>query len=278
MTLVKVHRGQPLRIAAETFNAFVDAAQANRDRQSLQAARTSGVDVPAGSVLVRNMSGADQVRFAILAIDGIVIAPTDNELEFQNRPAFDVTAPAADDTSRIVILAEPVSDGKLGRAIVAGVTPVRLDVEDENHEFAGAGEDLTLNLQSKDSGIARILWKDSGTGLKWAIVQFPAGGSGGRVQVGIVTTCDYSAGTAEVELATGSLGSLSGTGQSVTAYQGPHGWHVVGDEVVLFQAPQGVSPEWIIDQRIGGARAWAEPSSYDLSPVQDDPDATTSCS
>jgi len=138
--------------------------------------------------------------------------------------------------------------------------------------------DVTTSLKTKDSGIARILWKDTGTGLKWAIVQFPVGGSGGRVQVGIVTTCDYSAGTAEVELATGSLGSLSGTGQSVTAYQGPHGWHVVGDEVVLFQAPQGVTPEWIIDQRIGGARAWAEPSSYDLSPVQDDPDATTSCS
>jgi hypothetical protein len=27
--------------------------------------------------------------------------------------------------------------------------------------------------------IARILWKDTGIGLKWAVVQFPAGGGGG---------------------------------------------------------------------------------------------------
>ncbi len=279
MTLTKVHRGQPMRIAAETFNAFIDVAQAHRDGQAFHAARTTSVDAPGGSVLVRNVSGVDQLRFAVLAIDGIVIGPTDNELEFQNRPAFDVTAPADEEASRIVILAEPIKAGKLGRAIAAGITPVRLDVEETDHEFAGAMEDVTLGLQSRDSGIARILWKDSGTGLKWAVVLFPAGGGGegGRVQVGIVTSCNYSAGTAEVELATGSLGSLSGTGKSVEAYQGPHGWHVAGDEVVLFQSPEGVTPEWIIDQRIAGARAWVPPASGDLAPVQDNPNATTSC-
>jgi hypothetical protein len=35
--------------------------------------------------------------------------------------------------------------------------------------------------------IARILWKDTGIGLKWAVVQFPAGGGGGGEGVFAVT-------------------------------------------------------------------------------------------
>jgi len=245
--LKKVQSGQPLVIPANAYNTFIDAARDYQDRRMRQQARTVTPDTKPGVVLVRNTSGADQNRFAVMEITSPVIGPTDNLLEFQNKIAFDAVAPTADGISRFVVLAEPIKNTKLGQAVLAGITPVQIDVTDESAEYAQPIEAETGYLRTASTGSARIVWKDVGTGLKWGVVQIPAGGAGCSVKVGIITACDYAAGTATVELATGTLGSLTGTGETIEAYQGPGGWHIVGDEVILFQAPDGVTPAWIID-------------------------------
>ncbi len=83
MTLAHVQRGQPLRIGASDWNAMVDAARAHMQEQLSRdagPATTRGGDT--GMVLVRNNSGADRDRFAVLGIDSPIISPTDNADEF----------------------------------------------------------------------------------------------------------------------------------------------------------------------------------------------------
>jgi hypothetical protein len=63
----KVQPGQRLEITAEAFNAFLDAARAVREHkvfgtEASQFFRQSGI------VKVKNASGADQGRFAVLGL------------------------------------------------------------------------------------------------------------------------------------------------------------------------------------------------------------------
>jgi hypothetical protein len=128
---------------------------------------------------VRNKSGADQDQFAVLGLADTVIEPSDNEQEFRSRIAFDVKKPDAVDTShadhemKYVILQEPIKNNTLGLAMVHGTTPVKLDVEYEEDDYASFKENETGLLVTGYVGTARILWKEPGTGEKWAIVQFP---------------------------------------------------------------------------------------------------------
>lgn len=65
------------------------------------------------------------------------------------------------------------SDKKPIKAWYSGYCPVRIDVRDHNHGFADVitePEPETGYLKSTRTGPCRIIWKESGTGLKWAIV------------------------------------------------------------------------------------------------------------
>jgi hypothetical protein len=170
----KVQSGDPLQIPARAYNAFIDAAH---DFQQ----RTRGLDSGAspGSrstdiIRVRNDSGGDRQRFEILGIGDPIITPTDNVEAFKNQVAFVGETPAVPDhLGRFVILLEPIADGKIGQALVAGVCPVMLDVPDEDHPYRAAevidgdATALTVGL----AGSATILWRESGTGTKWAVVR-----------------------------------------------------------------------------------------------------------
>ncbi len=97
---------------------------------------------------------------------------------------------------------------------------------------------------------------------------------------GIIQTCDYSAGTATVERATGTLGSLAEVDDTptVTVYMGPGSWYIVGDEVVVKKSPSGVTPDYFVEQPPLFARHWTPPTGGELADDQDDPSAVTSCS
>ena len=80
-------------------------------------------------------------------------------------------------SGNFVILQEPLKDGDIGSGLISGVCPVSIDVSNSTHKFADVAEGQTANLKSGPFGAAQILWKESGTGLKWAVVQMglPAG-------------------------------------------------------------------------------------------------------
>jgi len=180
VTLTKVRPGQALKISADAFNAFVDAAQAQRGSSIGQAVEDSTARPTAGIVTVRNDSGADQDRFAVLGIDAPLILPTDNPASFQERVALSLVAPDADEHGdRLCILQEPIASGALGRGLILGVSPVQLQVTSEDDRTAAVTTDDPSVLTTGADGSARILWKEPGTGEKWGLVQIPAGGAAG---------------------------------------------------------------------------------------------------
>jgi len=170
--LAKVKSGDSLKIPAATFNTFVDSARDFLARQHQQAQTGTPAAQHSGVVLVKNASGYDQDRFAVLGIDSPIITPTDNEDEFKNRVALaGVTPDGKDHFGRFVVLLEPVRSGALGRACVSGVCPAKVYVTDEDHQFADVNDGQAGYLASGETGAALILWAESGTGEVWAVVR-----------------------------------------------------------------------------------------------------------
>jgi hypothetical protein len=180
--LKKVKSGDPLVIPASTFNAFIDAAQAHQAQQRALGAEGMRDFGHAATVRVRNDSGAAVDRFGVLGIDGPVIGPDANLVEFQGRPTLKgVTPIAGAHDGKFVVLLDPIGNGRIGRACAAGLTVARIDVSDAVHGYADIDNGDASHLASASSGAAKILWKESGTGEKWALVSIGegAGSEGG---------------------------------------------------------------------------------------------------
>ncbi len=154
----KARTGDPLVIPARTYNAFVDAAQDHQQRQR-NALRESQRDFRhSGIVLVRNDTGVELERFAVLAITGPVINPVDNAEAFKERVAVRGNTPSSDDAGRFVVLLEPARPDVIVRACIEGVCHVRVEMADEDHHFADVKPGYTAELNSGTSGAAQLLW------------------------------------------------------------------------------------------------------------------------
>lgn len=183
----KVQRGDPLRIPAETFNTFIDAAKDFRARTQNRGTQPQPEFQQSGIVLVKNGSAEDLSRFEVLGIDRPIILPSENLLSFQNQLAFIGVKPdEAQHSGRFIVLQEPLRAGMIGRGLLSGITPIRLNVLDEDHEWADVEQDETDSLKTDDAGSAFILWKEPpGAGgyggygygygyygnLRWALVR-----------------------------------------------------------------------------------------------------------
>ena len=177
--LGKVQSGEKLRIPAAAYNAFVDTALDLRRRQQAVQQSSTTEARQTGIILVRNDSGADRGRFDVLGISGVVITPTDNPDAFKSKVALVGVSPTeAQHAGRFVVLLEPIVGGKIGQACAAGVTIARVDVVDTDHKFADVSDGTAAQLKSVQGGAGAILWKESGTGVKWAVVRIGAGGGG----------------------------------------------------------------------------------------------------
>jgi hypothetical protein len=190
MDLKKVQSGDKLKIPASTYNAFIDAAQAVKDKSNFLSSTNKNSD--SRKVIVQNNSGGNLDKFEILGISAPYVTPTDNETDFQNRITIVGVTPDIDDhKGKFIVLQEPIPNGKIGRGILSGETIVQIDVDDEAHEFAEITDGESGYLTSTDSGSARILWKESGTGQVWAYVRI--GDSVSSMQV-YEATADESSG------------------------------------------------------------------------------------
>ena len=177
--LKKVRTGERLRIPASTYNAFIDAAQAHRNQQGALA-RTGRDVAPDGTILVRNDTGVDQSQFAILGLNGPLFEPTSLQA-FKNHPRIvKAIAPATGTHDNMfVVLAQPIAAGKMGRAYISGVYLAKVNVTDAGHAYATITDSETGYFTSGASGPVQILWKESGTGQKWAQIRLGGVASSG---------------------------------------------------------------------------------------------------
>ena len=169
----KVQAGQSLKIPAAAFNAFIDAAEDFRRRQESNTQTAQPQFRQAGIVRVKNASGADRERFEILGVDRPIFTPSDNLETFQNDVLLVGVQPVLEDhAGKFVVLLEPLASGQIGRAVVSGVCPVKIQVNEDSDKFAEVQDGNSHQLKSTGSGSATILWKEAGTGAdKWAVVR-----------------------------------------------------------------------------------------------------------
>jgi len=284
ISLKKVLPGDTLNIPAETFNTFIDTAQAFRDQKQSLASASQLAPPSSGIITVRNNTDEDQDRFAVLCITGIVVPPEDNEPEFKNSTAFEADEPGADNLGKCVILTEPIATGRFGQAMIAGLTPVHIDVLSEDHEYAVAKSETTSHLESAASGPFRALWKEPGTGVKWAIVQLPVGGGGQPFLARLVKKCqetltgDKLAKFAYVKKATGTINdSEIANDEQILVQILKEGWHQEGDTVIV--APlEGGDPPWVIVDMISGVNSVvAGPTAPEMADDQWTPTIKSTC-
>jgi len=168
--LKKVKSGDPLKIPAQTFNTFIEVAQDYQARKFNTGQFPQRDFSQSGIVLVKNSTIYDCDRFGILGINGPVFSPTDNLEGFKNKVVLTASVPSDSyHTGKFVIAQEPIRAGQIGSAWIAGVCPVQIDIVSGSHEFADVAHDDMTALRSSYFGTARIIWAESGTGIKWGI-------------------------------------------------------------------------------------------------------------
>ena len=193
--------GKLTRVLASEWNGFIDAANWVRQNAQNVTADSGGGMRRDNIALVRNAGNAQLPAYSPVVLIGLAVKPdadTGAPL-IGNTPAFDAEKPSSSNlTKPAAVLLEPLSAGKVGRAILCGVTPIRVTISAATDEFAGV--DATGVLLTATTGAFRLLWKDTGTGAnKWAVAQFPyATGSGSAIQLVQVKSVNSTTNIAKV--------------------------------------------------------------------------------
>lgn len=169
----KVRSGQPLRIPAAAYNAFVDAAVDLRRRERNSNAGSALEPAQRGIVLVRNDSDDDIEPYHALAITGVLVQPDneDQERTFHSRtPLTGEIATEESPSLSFALALQPIKPGDLGRCVLTGVTPARVFITNETDTTCELAPEETM-LASTPMGGIPILWKEEGTGEKWAVIE-----------------------------------------------------------------------------------------------------------
>jgi hypothetical protein len=174
----KVVTGEKFSVKAKTWNSFIDAAVYVKQRQADLSSKTPRRDTKSGVVLVRNSTDEDLGQFAVVALGALIITPSDNEQDFRNNlPIFEAEAVSDENLDKVmVILQKPIKKNEVGTVMLSGITPAKINIENEDHEFAEVTED---GLKSSSNGRLRVLWKEEEEGEdKWAIILLGSSGAG----------------------------------------------------------------------------------------------------
>lgn len=165
----KTYGGQRVKLSAADMNAWQDAARLAKSGQRILL--TEPPDPRSVTLaLVRNDSGANQPRFAVLGLNGPIISTTANLTEWKERLTFKGILPTAvTHSGKFCVLLEPLANGRIGTAAVGGVVPVRI-TGTAGTTWVDVATGVTT-LAAGTSGSAQVLDQESGSGTRWAVVR-----------------------------------------------------------------------------------------------------------
>lgn len=155
MSINKVNPGDRLAIKASTYNRFTAATLAHEAAND-EAHRPSGAQ---WLVDILNTTTGPLEAFSSVRLAEPIVNPSANLRELRELTGFRAS-PVTDplEVVRIAITQEAIGPGKIGRAMIFGVTPIlELVVNAEEHTRAIAGLDGTI--ETADKGPLEILWR-----------------------------------------------------------------------------------------------------------------------
>lgn len=194
----KVRSGEAVNIKAATWNAFVDAA--NWVKEAKQNTLGGGIrsGIGGGIVPMKNMEETAYPRFSALVITGVAVSPSANEDEFVSCPTVFEGQKMTSERENMpyAILLEPVEPREIARAMLLGLTPAKVLIQSADDQYAVPKPNSESGeLQSSETGVARILWKAGGSGTQWCVLQL--GGAGGGRADERVAMCRVTGGNAQ---------------------------------------------------------------------------------
>lgn len=195
MSIKKANSGDAIsdHLRADTWNAFVDTANGFRSVVNVGPGATGTPrEKPAATILVRNDSALQRDRGEILAIGEPLVLPSVNSRTFAQRIGFSGNVPSASDHGKFAILEEPIAPGKLGFAVIAGVVATTVEISHDWLTRADITPGFASKLTAKPNGTAEILWIESGTGTKNALVRLAARSSASVIGKTIAPVADGS--------------------------------------------------------------------------------------
>jgi hypothetical protein len=162
-----VNQGAPIKLTAKTMNAVLLAAQdfARRKYGATGGDRTNGA---ADRTRFFNTTRSALDEFAIVGYGDPAVSPLIDSLGIALQPAFFAAAPQAG--KPFAVLAEPAPSGGSADAVATGPALCAVDVSDPTHTRAAASDGNFDHLVSASAGGVPILWKETGTGIKWAMI------------------------------------------------------------------------------------------------------------
>ena len=182
MAFNKVNKGQKFQPTATVWNGFVDAANWVQQQQQNTTSNTERLKNQNGIVFVKNSSGSDADVLSVVALSDFMIKPTNDEAKrtfIADVPFFSFTKVTKDnlDKTPIAVLQQPIKNGESGKALMMGVTPCYVNIENNSHTSAVADSSTAFGAKSSTDGDIKILWKPSGTGKQLCMVGVGLGGS-----------------------------------------------------------------------------------------------------
>ena len=130
---------------------------------------------------LKNNSGSDLDRFAVLGIDTPIVRPSDNLDVFLKKIGLcGVTPDKNKHQGKFAVRLRPIANGDLGPAAIAGVVPVRVYVNSYMDKYCDVDVVRTVGSEtvyigSGACGAKMLYWEAAGTGdngkIVWAIVQ-----------------------------------------------------------------------------------------------------------
>lgn len=192
-----VRKGDPLEISATAWNTLMDLARKAGERGAIGSADAEGVGRDPDVVTLKNVTQTDCPRFGILGIDVPVFAPTTGSTEMPRNYAGalamrGVLATTPGYVGKWAVALEPIAAGKFGKAALSGVVPAIINVQSGvTPRFAEAAG--TMFARAGTSGSAQVLWVETGTGNRYAVLRM-GGGGGGTVGRAVVTSVQSSVG------------------------------------------------------------------------------------
>jgi hypothetical protein len=193
-----------------------------------------------GVLRVRNDSGAAVDRFAILGIDTTVpIDPADYEDQFLSSPLLAGVTPAqADHDGKFAVTMHAGGVDELIWCVLSGLAVCQVNVAEgeEWYEFADVLDADATKLTALPAGAAHVLWRQTGSGDKWAVVR--VGNPPGLVY------CDYQL-----------KADLPG-GSSAAAYVMRNGSTYGSYEITLYAPPSFAAGAGTLASGSQGTAAW----------------------
>jgi len=177
--LQHVVTGQPLRIPASDYNAFVDVALGRKRPIPSPVQSVSPLPAAAGMLRIRNDSGVTCPRYGILQVDAPVVRPSVRLESWLYRPLMMGIAPAAA-SIKIAVTDQRLRDGACGLAYTSGACPVRVEMIAESHAAAISIEGDVTMLRSAVAGIVELLWVEpieerTDSDVAWCMARLGAG-------------------------------------------------------------------------------------------------------